>query len=121
MGRGNMLPPEEIRELTDAAGRSAAAMTATAAEVTSMERAASENPHARAYLAPTINAFTVQLDSGVRQYSAMVTAAAQLVSAVDSDGRAAGVFQQRYRHELTDATDRLLGWAQAFEELGPAR
>ena len=121
MGRGNMLPPEEIRELTDAAGRSAAAMTATAAEVTSMERAASENPHARAYLAPTINAFTAQLDSGVRQYSAMVTAAAQLVSAVDSDGRAAGAFQQRYRHELTDATDRLLGWAQAFEELGPGR
>jgi hypothetical protein len=27
---------------------------------------------------------------------------------------------QRYRDELTDATDRLIGWAQAFEELGPA-
>jgi len=31
------------------------------------------------------------------------------------------VFQQRYRHELADATDRLLGWAQAFEELGQPR
>lgn len=121
MGRGNMLPPDEIRELTDAAGRSAAAMTATAAEVTSMERAANENPHARAYLAPTINAFTAQLDSGVRQYDKMVTAAAQLVSSVDSGGGVADRFQQRYRHELTDATDRLLGWVQAFEELGPAR
>ena len=121
MGRGHMLPPEEIRELTDAAGRSAAAMTATAAEVASMERAAVENPDARAYLAPTINAFTAQLNSGVRQYNEMVTAAAQLVSSVDSDGRSARVFQQRYRHELTDATDRLLSWAQAFEELDPAR
>jgi hypothetical protein len=30
------------------------------------------------------------------------------------------MIEQRYRHELVDATDRLLGWAQAFEELGPA-
>jgi hypothetical protein len=26
--------------------------------------------------------------------------------------------QQRYRAELVGATDRLLGWAQAFDELG---
>jgi hypothetical protein len=25
--------------------------------------------------------------------------------------------QQRYREELTTATDRMLGWAQAFDEL----
>jgi hypothetical protein len=29
--------------------------------------------------------------------------------------------RQQYRNELTGATDRLLGWAQAFEDLGPAR
>ena len=29
--------------------------------------------------------------------------------------------QLNFEGELADATDRLLGWAQAFEELGPAR
>jgi hypothetical protein len=96
-------------------------MAATAAEVTSMERAAGENPHARAYLEPTITAFTTQLNSGVYQYNEMVTAAAHLVSSVNSGSTTVGMSQQRYRHELTDATDRLLGWAQAFEELGPSR
>ncbi len=122
--RAGMLPAEEIRELTAAAGRSAATMVATAAEVVSMERAAVEAPQSRAYLAPTINAFTAQLNSGVRQYNEMVTAAAHLVSVstsgADSDPMG-GFSQQRYRTELSDATDRLLGWAQAFDELGPAR
>ena len=39
---------------------------------------------------------------------------------MSADGNAP-MSQQRYRSELTDATDRLLGWAQAFEELGPGR
>jgi hypothetical protein len=47
----------------------------------------------------------------------MVTAAAQLVSSVNGDGGLATT-QQRYRAELVDATDRLVGWAQAFDELG---
>ncbi len=29
--------------------------------------------------------------------------------------------QQRYRDELVNATDRLVGWAQAFDELGQLR
>lgn len=116
--RGGMLPADEIRELTAAAGRSAATMTATAAEVAAMERAAGDHPDSRSYLAPTINALTAQLNSGVRQYNEMVTAAAHLVSSVNTG---AGVPPQRYRAELNEATDRLLGWAQAFEELGPAR
>ena len=45
-----------------------------------MERAAAEAPQSRDYLAPTIHAFAAQLDSGVRQYNEMVTAAAHLVS-----------------------------------------
>jgi len=114
--RGKLLPPDEIRELTAAAGRSAATMTATASEVAAMERAAGHNPDSRYYLAPTINALTNQLNSGVRQYNEMVTAAAQLVSSAGP-----GISQQRYRDELVDATDRLIGWAQAFEELGPAQ
>lgn len=117
MQRGAMLPAEEIRELTAAAGRSAAAMTATASEVAAMERAARENPDSRTYLAPTINALTAQLGSGVRQYNAMVTAAAQLVSSANAGST---IVDQRYRHELAGATDRLSGWALAFEELGPA-
>ncbi len=120
--RGRILPEDEIRELTAAAGRCAATMTATAAQVVSMERAAEQSPESRTHLAPVINAFTAQLNAGVRQYTAMVTAAAHLVSSANAGGSAAlpvgGGAEQRYRAELTDATDRLIGWAQAFEELG---
>lgn len=120
--RGNMLPPEEIRDLTAAANHSAATMAATAAEVVSMERAALETPNSREYLAPTINAFTAQLNTGVRQYNEMVTAAAQLVSAANSGSLSSSPMSaQRYRSELSGATDRLLGWSQAFDELGQLR
>ena len=115
--RGAMLPADEIRDLTAAANRSSAAMAATAAEVVSMERVAYHSDTSRPYLVPTINAFTAQLSAGVRQYNEMVTAAAQLVSSVNGDAVVAGS-RQRYRAELVDATDRLVGWAQAFDELG---
>ncbi len=123
MERGEMLPAAEIRDLTAAANRTSAAMAATAAEVVSMERAAHYSESSRSYLVPTINAFTAQLSAGVRQYNEMVTAAAQLVSSANREpGPGAGVgsaaTQQRYRAELVEATDRLLGWAQAFHELG---
>jgi hypothetical protein len=113
--RGGMLPPDEIRDVTAAANRTSAAMSATAAEVVSMERAAHVSDASRSYLAPTIDAFTAQLNAGVRQYDEMVTAAAQLVSSANGDTSAV---PQRYRAELVEATDRLLGWAQAFDELG---
>ena len=119
--RGNMLPASEIRDLTAAANKSSAAMAATAAEVVSMERAANYTPQSRTYLVPSINAFTAQLSAGVRQYNEMVTAAAQLVSSANGDPAGAATLpsaQQRYRSELVGATDRLLGWAQAFDELG---
>lgn len=115
---GKVLPPEEISDLTAAAGRSAAAMVATASQVTAMETAAGADEDARAYLAPTINALTTQLHSGVRQYNEMVTAAAQVVSSANSGG--APMLDLRYRNELADATNRLSCWAQAFEELGAA-
>jgi hypothetical protein len=119
MERGNMLPATEIRDLTDAAKKSSAAMAATAAEVVSMERTVNGTPQSRSYLAPTINAFTAQLSAGVRQYNEMVTAAAQLVSSANGDhGAALVASRQRYRDELAGATDRLLGWSQAFDELG---
>jgi hypothetical protein len=114
--RGAMLPAAEIRDLTAAANRTSAAMSSTAAEVVSMERAAHHSESSRSYLVPTINAFTAQLSAGVRQYNEMVTAAAQLVSSVN--GGAGLVASPRYRAELVEATDRLLGWAQAFDELG---
>ena len=123
LDRGHLLPSGEIRELTAAAGHSAATMAATAAEVVSMERAAADAPDSRAYLAPTINALVAQLNAGVRQYNGMVTAAAHLVSSANA-GAPIGALsqgtmsQQRYRDELTTATDRLMGWAQAFDELG---
>ena len=117
--RGNMLPATEISDLTAAANKSAAAMAATAAEVVSMEQAVNYAPQSRSYLVPTINAFTAQLSSGVRQYNEMVTAAAQLVSSANGDaGAAFAASRQRYRGELVGATDRLVGWAQAFDELG---
>ena len=133
--RGAMLPAAEIRELTAAANKTSAAMASTAAEVVSMERAVHYTESSRSYLVPTINAFTAQLSAGVRQYNEMVTAAAQLVSSAngnadaDADaeadaeadvgaGGALAASHQRYRDELVGATDRLLGWAQAFDELG---
>ncbi|MCK0177574.1 MULTISPECIES: hypothetical protein [Mycobacteriaceae] len=117
--RGRMLPAGELRELTVAAQQSAATMAATAAEVVSMERAMSSSPQARAHLQPTVASFTAQMDQGVRQYNEMVTAAAQLVSAVNSGPMSSSpMYGRRYRDELVDATDRLQGWAQAFDELG---
>lgn len=120
--RGRMLPADELRELTAVANHTARTMAATATEVVSMERAISNAPQSRQHLVPTINAFTAQLTQGVRQYNEMVTAAAQLVSTVNNgQGAASPLSQQRYRSELTGATDRLVGWAQAFDELGQLR
>jgi hypothetical protein len=121
--RGRMLPAGELRELVAVANQSAATMAATADEVVSMERAVANAPGSRTHLAPTIAAFTSQLDSGARQYNDMVTAAAQLVSATSQPAGAgpmsgSPMSHQRYRDELVNATDRLTGWAQAFDELG---
>ncbi|MBO0677025.1 hypothetical protein JRC04_06075 [Mycolicibacterium sp. S2-37] len=119
--RGRMLPADELRELTVAAQQSAATMAATAAEVVSMERAMSSSPQARAHLQPTVASFTAQMDQGVRQYNDMVTAAAQLVSALNAGPMSSSpMYGRRYRDELVNATDRLQGWAQAFDELGAA-
>jgi hypothetical protein len=119
MERGRMLPADELRELIAVANQSAATMAATAGEVVSMERAVANAEGSRAHLAPTIAAFTTQLDNGARQYNDMVTAAAQLVSAANNGPMPSPpMSQQRYRDELVNATDRLTGWAQAFDELG---
>jgi hypothetical protein len=97
-------------------------MTATAGEVVSMERAANAAPQSRAHLTPTIQAFVAQLHSGAQQYEEMVTAAAQLVSSFNSGALSSSPMSaQRYRRELVSATDRLTGWAQAFDELGHLR
>jgi hypothetical protein len=122
MERGRMLPADELRDLTAAANQTATTMAATANEVMSMERAISSAPQSRSHLAPTIAAFTTQLDHGARQYNEMVTAAAQLVSAANTGSMSSSpMSQQRYRDELVSATDRLMGWAQAFDELGHLR
>ena len=125
MQRGRMLPDDEILELTEAASRSAAAMTATAAQVVSMERTAEVAPESRAYLAPTINAFTAQLNSGVRQYNEMVTAAAQLVSSANTGSMSSGLLPECLSsatgtNSPTPPTD-CSSWAQAFEELDQLR
>ena len=122
MEHGRMLPADELRELIAVANQSAATMAATADEVVSMERAIANAPGSRGHLAPTISAFTAQLDNGARQYNDMVTAAAQLVSAANNGPMSSSpMSQQRYRHDLGNATDRLTGWAQAFDELGQLR
>ncbi|MDR3664337.1 MAG: hypothetical protein P4L86_28800 [Mycobacterium sp.] len=120
--RGQLLPAAEVAEVTAAANVSAAALAGTAGEVVAMERAASSVPQSRAHLAPTIRAYTAQLDAGVQQYADIVTAAAQLVSAANNGaGSARAMSEQRYRSELVAATDRLSAWAQAFDELGRLR
>jgi hypothetical protein len=112
--RAELLPVSEIRETTRAANEVAATMSATAVDIVSMERAARTTPSSRGSLMPTINAFAAQLEHGVRQYNEMVNAAAELVSTSSSP-----MSRQHYRDELVSATDRLLGWAQAFDELNP--
>src|SRR6202044_2947411 len=118
--------PTNIRRLPPPSSAARPAMYALGASergffslLGAMERAANGTPQSRAYLAPTINAFTAQLSAGVRQYNEMVTAAAQLVSSANGDRSAplAGS-RQRYRDELAGATDRLVGWSRAFDELG---
>jgi hypothetical protein len=122
MERGRMLPGDELRELRATAEQTAATMAATAAEVVSMERTVAATPQARAHLAPTIAAFSAQLDRGARQYDDMVAAAAQLVSAANSGSMSSSpMVQRRHRDQLLSATDRLTGWAQAFDELGRVR
>ena len=111
--RAELLPASEIRELTDAANQVAATMYATAYDVMSMENTVRLTPQSRSYLSPTIEAFAGQLNRGVAQYNEMVTAAAQLVSVSNSP-----MSRQQYREQLVGATDRLVGWAQAFDELG---
>lgn len=117
--RGRMLPADELRELRVAAEQTVVTMAATATEVVSMERAISSAPQSRAHLMPTIAAFRTQLERGAHQYDEMVSAAAQLVSAANSGSMSSSpMSQRRYRDELVMATDRLTGWAQAFDELG---
>lgn len=119
IGRGQLLPADELAEVTATANHTALSLAATAGEVVSMEQAASSAPQSRVHLAPTINSYTAQLHAGVRQYNEIVTAAAQLVSAANGGSASQSpLAAQHYRHELVLATDRLTGWAQAFGELG---
>ena len=111
MERAQMLPADELRDLAGAANSVAATMSATAQDVVAMERAVASSPSSRS-LTPTIHAFTAQLNQGVEQYNEMVSAAAQLVSTSSSP-----MSRQQYREELVSATDRMLGWAHAFDEL----
>ena len=123
--RANMLPDDEIRELRATANQAAATMAATAADVVSMEKTARLSPNSRSYLGPTIDAFAGQLDRGAAQYNEMVTAAAQLVStsplAKPENQYLPSMSRRQYREQLVGATDRLLGWAQAFDELAGPR
>jgi hypothetical protein len=121
MQRGQMLPADELSEVSRAAALTASAMAATAREVVSLEKAVTNAPQSRAHLTPAIRAYVAQLDSGARQYHDMVNAAAQLVSAANTGMAGPSMTSQRYRNELSGATDRLTGWAQAFDELGQLR
>jgi hypothetical protein len=114
MERGRLLPGDEIVELGRTANSVAATMSATATDVVAMERAVASSPSSRASLQPTIDAFAAQLNHGVQQYNEMVSAAAQLVSSANGGSP---MWRQRYRDDLVNATDRLVGWAQAFDEL----
>src|SRR6202023_131221 len=117
MERAELLPAAELSEVTRAANEVAATMSATASDIVAMEKAGRSTPAAPPSQIPAINAFAAQRDHGVRQYNEMVNAAAQLVSTSSSP-----MSRQRYRDELVGATDRLLGWAQAVDELnGPRR
>lgn len=117
--RGSIIPQSEGQQILMAANQAASVMSSTAKEIVAMERAAALTPHTREYLRPTIDAFTAQLDAGMHQYRELVTAAAQLVSAGDPGAvPGGGSDDNTLFDDLVSATDRLTGWADAFDELG---
>ncbi|MGW0181789.1 phage shock envelope stress response protein PspM [Nocardia sp. NPDC003345] len=123
IARSQRLPADELDDLVATAGSGAAALTALATDIATMEGAIQAlgggaglaDTADIARLKETLQSIVARLDSGVAEYE-QVVAAATRVLAVDETGAL------RYRFDgivadLRQAADRMDGWAQALTEL----
>ncbi|MGW5382963.1 phage shock envelope stress response protein PspM [Nocardia sp. NPDC003963] len=124
IARSRRLPADELEDLVATAGSGAAALTALAADIATMEGAvrtlsggAAEITDAADVhrLRETLQSIVVRLDGGVVEYE-QVVAAATRVLAVDETGALRYEFDGIVA-DLRHAADRMDGWAQALTEL----
>lgn len=124
IARSHRLPQDELEDMVATAASGAAALTALAADIATLEEAARALGGGAAEraggadahrLQETLRSIVARLDLGVAEYE-QVVAAATRVLAVDETGAL------RYRFDgivadLRHAADRMDGWAQALTEL----
>ncbi len=115
--RSEFLDAGEVAETADVASSAVRALTDMAVDIVAMERAAGSNARAGVHLGPTIANAAAELHIGVEQYEDLVSSAAKLTS---PHGPRSSVVAVR-KAELTEATDRLEGWAVALSELAVIR
>lgn len=124
IARSRRLPADELEDLVATAGSGAAALTALAADIDTMEGAirtlgggATDIADAADVhrLRETLESIVARLDGGVAEYEQVVAAAARVL-AVDESGALRYEFDGIVA-DLRHAADRMDGWAQALTEL----
>lgn len=124
IARSRRLPADELEDLIATAGSGAAALTALAADIATMEGAVRVLGGGAAQLADaadvhrlgeTLQSIVARLDAGVVEYEQVVAAAARVL-AVDETGALRYEFDGIVA-DLRQAADRMDGWAQALTEL----
>ncbi|WP_327150504.1 phage shock envelope stress response protein PspM [Nocardia sp. NBC_01329] len=124
IARSRRLPADELEDLVATAGSGAAALSALAADIATMEGAIRTLGGGAAEIADaadvhrlrgTLDSIVARLDGGVAEYE-QVVAAATRVLAVDETGALRYEFDGIVA-DLRDAADRMDGWAQALTEL----
>ncbi|MFI1459645.1 phage shock envelope stress response protein PspM [Nocardia carnea] len=124
IARTRRLPADELDDLVATAASGAAALTALATDIATMEGAVRTLGGGAAALADaadlerlneTVQSIAARLDTGVTEYE-QVVAAATRVLAVDETGALRYEFDGIVA-DLRQAADRMDGWAQALTEL----
>ncbi|WP_280398917.1 phage shock envelope stress response protein PspM [Nocardia carnea] len=122
IARTRRLPADELDDLVATAASGAAALTALAADIATMEGAVRTlggaelgDPADAHRLTETVQSIVARLDTGVAEYE-QVVAAATRVLAVDETGALRYEFDGIVA-DLRRAADRMDGWAQALTEL----
>lgn len=124
IARTRRLPADELDDLVATAASGAAALTALAADIATMEGAARTlgagaaqlgDPADVHRLTETVQSIVARLEAGVAEYE-QVVAAATRVLAVDETGALRYEFDGIVA-DLRQAADRMDGWAQALTEL----
>ncbi|MGI5217340.1 phage shock envelope stress response protein PspM [Nocardia sp. CA-290969] len=122
IARTRRLPADELDDLVATAASGAAALTALAADIATMEGAVRTlgggelgDPADVHRLTETVQSIVARLDTGVAEYE-QVVAAATRVLAVDETGALRYEFDGIVA-DLRRAADRMDGWAQALTEL----